>query len=82
MENSPIMKRAEYIRAHYYLRQGPNGVWIAGNWHESRSEPGTRREVLLIEPTRENAVYEARCYWGHFNFADEAEEFFRIFSRV
>lgn len=73
-----ISCRAEWVRTHYALnshRVSPDRVvWIALSY-------GKRRKIMgRIEGTdRDTVIAEARKWWGHFNYADEAEAFNRIF---
>lgn len=64
--------RVAYIRKHYALNPTPSG------W-EAVSTSDTGPAMTISGPERAGVVRTARCQWGHFNFADEADAFFEIF---
>lgn len=70
-----MSKRAEWIKAHYSLKQADEGWWEA----ISLNADGTIR-TKLSGSSRDAACRLARVWWGHFNLADEAEAFNEIFS--
>jgi hypothetical protein len=70
MTTKNSIKRREYIRGHYSLRQLGNGVWLAVSCHGGTLPDGVRwkSEEKYSGESRDDVVRAARCRWGHFNF--------------
>ncbi len=67
-------ERRRYIREHFSLTQAGPGDFYIATWTRQDgsvfvSKDGPRAEVVRY----------ARAHWGHMNFADEQEEFNKIF---
>ena len=71
METS--ISRTQYIEENYSIKQLPSGEWEALNLYQGR----VAHRIAGFD--RDRVVYEASCRWGHFNFQDEADTFYRIF---
>ena len=69
-----MTKRAEYIRENYTLTF--DGEWVATNYFRG----SVFAEIRGAD--RADVCRKARCRWGHFNFADEARAFDKIFGRT
>ena len=64
--------RVAYIKTHFMLKQVGPDMWEA-IWDHP---PG---KSVIIGATKERVCREARAWWGHFNFDDEAIAFAEIF---
>lgn len=69
------VKRVAYIQSHYAINQTPEG-WEAVSFKAD----GVTRDSVHSAATRAEVCRLARCWWGHFNFEDEAEAFSAIFK--